>query len=1248
MSGVEEFDSVTRQDKVSGVGELARSADPSGCLTACTGSRERVEGGGGGGVQGTPFESPLNGTSCNAAVGVKAFFDMMHIGPHKVMLFGAACTQVTDPVAKASRRWRLTQLSYADTHPMFTKENFPNFFRVVPSENAFNAPRLRLLQEFNWTRVGTIYQNEPRYSLAHNHLVADLDERGLEVVETQSFTNEVASAMAKLKEKDVRIILGNFNESWARRIFCEAHRAEMFGRKYQWLIMGTYAEEWWLQEEGLVPCSSAELMAALEGCILTDLLPLSTNGEITVSGITAQEYQLEYDSRRGGEYSRFHGYTYDGVWAVALAIQYVAHRVRHVRKNHTIVDFRYRDPLWEQLFLEALKNTSFEGVTGPVRFYDNERKASILLKQFQNGSEAKVGEFHASPAQLDLGRGAPIRWHGRAPPKDRTLQLIEHSHVNITVYSVLAATASLGIVMAVTFLSINIMYRNQRYIKMSSPYLNNLIIIGCMLTYSSVIFLGLDSTLTSEETFPYVCTARAWLLMAGFSLAFGSMFSKTWRVHSIFTDVKLNKKVIKDYQLFMVVGVLLVIDLAIMTTWQVTDPFFLETKQMEPYPDPSSEDVLIVPVNEYCQSGRMTVFVSSIYAYKGLLMVFGAFLAWETRHVSIPALNDSKYVGMSVYNVVIMCVMGAAISFVLSDKQDASFIIISVFIIFCTTGTLCLVFVPKLIELRRNPQGSIDKRMIRATLRPSSKSRRDSEASELEEKLKDASAANQKYKKKLAEKDAELHVLVQRLGDDTFDLNWDSGMDRLAVPRQDMLRREDASRTETTEISSLCSLNSSQDGEYVNLTVETPGSRKKAVFPARPPTIAAGGGPGKEAAAILRRRSGGSVCSGSEASDKHVPGSREDDAEPLIAEAAAAELGLSNAHFLPEPLPEDQLPPEEKSLIRELMGERPRLATPPPPLHLHHHHPASKVVSFGGAEEDTILPPPRQFHPRRSAAPPPEQQRRRSSVKVAVAAAAAGPEQRRVSLPAVQHHAGCPAAARSSRARAAAVAPPPGGGPPPLLLDGGELLRSGNASSPNVAAMVKTSPRGLCAMYVVGSRPVSLRLVVGGCRWTLADLEEGSPGGMQRSVSEKSRDRCAATSHRHHHHHQATSTSTSTSTKQQQQQSLRQHKSALVSSHVHHSTPNVASIRGGASAAAAAGVAAAGGGGRRDAADARSSTASVAGLCSAVSEGELLDLAILPIFQKLLSERHKSRRGYGAAVASCPNISIKCDIVEYL
>lgn len=73
---------------------------------------------------------------------------------------------------------------------------------------------------------------------------------------------------------------------------------------------------------------------------------------------TADEYLTEYNSRRGEEYSRFHGYTYDGIWAAALAIQYVADRRENFLKT-----FEYRVPDWEDIFLEALRNTSFEGVT---------------------------------------------------------------------------------------------------------------------------------------------------------------------------------------------------------------------------------------------------------------------------------------------------------------------------------------------------------------------------------------------------------------------------------------------------------------------------------------------------------------------------------------------------------------------------------------------------------------------------------------------------------------------------------------------------------------------------------------------------------------------------------------------------------------------------------------------------------------------------------------------------------------------
>lgn len=104
-----------------------------------------------------------------------------------------------------------------------------------------------------------------------------------------------------------------------------------------------------------------------------------------------------------------------------------------------------------------------------------------------------------------------------------------------------------------------------------------------------------------------------------------------------------------------------------------------------------------------------------------------------------------------------MCICGAAVALVLVDHQDALFLIIGVFVMFCTSATLWLVFVPKMVELKRNPGGSIDKR-IRATLRPMSKTRRDSSASELESRMKEVKAINSKYRKTLLEKESELQV----------------------------------------------------------------------------------------------------------------------------------------------------------------------------------------------------------------------------------------------------------------------------------------------------------------------------------------------------------------------------------------------------------------------------------------------------------------------------------------------------------
>ena len=93
---------------------------------------------------------------CNAAVGVKAFFDMMHSGPHKVMLFGAACTHVTDPIAKASKHWRLTQVSWK--HWLGAPIRVGIVPRMCDSESKFSRTVSRRASRDNWT---TPRWNEP-------------------------------------------------------------------------------------------------------------------------------------------------------------------------------------------------------------------------------------------------------------------------------------------------------------------------------------------------------------------------------------------------------------------------------------------------------------------------------------------------------------------------------------------------------------------------------------------------------------------------------------------------------------------------------------------------------------------------------------------------------------------------------------------------------------------------------------------------------------------------------------------------------------------------------------------------------------------------------------------------------------------------------------------------------------------------------------------------------------------------------
>lgn len=49
----------------------------------------------------------------------------------------------------------------------------------------------------------------------------------------------------------------------------------------------------------------------------------------------------------------------------------------------------------------------------------------------------------------------------------------------------------------------------------------------------------------------------------------------------------------------------------------------------------------------------MSSVLGIFYGYKGLLLLLGIFLAYETKSVSTEKINDHRAVGMAIYNVAV-------------------------------------------------------------------------------------------------------------------------------------------------------------------------------------------------------------------------------------------------------------------------------------------------------------------------------------------------------------------------------------------------------------------------------------------------------------------------------------------------------------------------------------------------------------------------------------------------------------------
>ncbi|KAM4600399.1 gamma-aminobutyric acid type B receptor subunit 2-like [Polymixia lowei] len=674
-------------------------------------------------------------SQCDRAKGLKALFDAMWEGPRYLMVFGGGCPSVTALLARSLPALNLVQmhalyfsmfdrhlfispnvhsliysfvqltvccllptlifqLSFADVAPGLTDQvRYPHFFSMVPSDRAVNQAVVKLLQTYGWSRVGILTQEGPRLSEMKKDLVKQLMRVDIQVAATESLSENPHIHLKKLKDSDIRIIIGQFEDSSASDVFCSAYRLNLFGGRYQWIVAGGPRAGWrespgsgWRESPGS-GCSPDSLQTALEASIRLDVAHISDRNTRGVSGRTPEEYEEVYLrelSRDGTRASPLHGFAYDGVWVAAKALSRVVETARH---------------------REKVQSCSQMDSVGFLLNSDSFKVNSTLLYMkysYQTTREVGVGQYDTYTQELRLFPNM-VKFQGAGPARDRTLVLLEPRYISMVLYSVVSSATALTIIMTLITLFFIIRHRKHWLLRTSFQPLEELLLLGILLSCSWVLLCGLDGALLSDWVFDLLCSVRLWVLSVGHTVGFGVLFAKTWRVYSVFTRTNRGTKMEKSWLNHpgRIVAGMLLLDVFVLSCWQILDPLRRVVSEYSLESDPIGQDVTVRPYSEHCVSVNMDLWLILLCVYRGPLLGLGCFLSWSIRtKQEVHPAADRKHLTLSVFAVTASSSLGVLGSLLTSHDPPLQFCLTSLAVVSSSTLILACRFGPKVGYIR--------------------------------------------------------------------------------------------------------------------------------------------------------------------------------------------------------------------------------------------------------------------------------------------------------------------------------------------------------------------------------------------------------------------------------------------------------------------------------------------------------------------------------------------------------------------
>ena len=575
-----------------------------------------------------------------------------------VGVIGPGCSDsllLTDPLAN-QKSISIIQVSLANS-PVFAIDRKSDSYTltILSSSVQYIDAIKEMIRTANWTKVALLYEVERDNFKALHGKFTSSEEIDTSLIYTSAITDNLIP-ISDIMDSKSRVVFVFSGSNLASRVLCLAYLKEMLSSK-QWVFVGRTRGNLNKSvhfvfdgcEKSVCNCTAHDMeRATLHVTYIHMLLERYDSDTELVSQTTLGVFRDKYDremeeyvreTNESCEASHWGPLIYDATWSWAVSLNSslsdLEARGLSLEDYHT-KDFNGSDTITRILMDNFFKESNhFEGATGTVRYSQTTGDGSTSIV-FDQGNVSCVGIYNPITGKSNFTKDAYF-----IPELGS-----DYSFVSFAAAGVVLVVTFVALVLTVMFHLMNTLFDDYKSIKATSPGLNHLAFSGCYLFIIALVLFTLNNVhFYSDRTTLHgvLCNLTYWSLSIGFTMVFGILCMKTWRIYRIFTHFQSPGVFVSDLSLVCIMVVLVAIDVAMLTSWSLTSP--LVVKQ-EVIPTAADEKDLF---RCHCHSSWMVEWVGGMAAYKGIILVTLVVLSILTRHVHHQEYRQTKSINILVY-----------------------------------------------------------------------------------------------------------------------------------------------------------------------------------------------------------------------------------------------------------------------------------------------------------------------------------------------------------------------------------------------------------------------------------------------------------------------------------------------------------------------------------------------------------------------------------------------------------------------